>query len=884
MLPSTFSLRRVGLCLLLLWSLSAQGQYDANTYTFSTSTGTILEDVTTPTGTLLSSGQEDVASAVTNIGFSFNYSGVNYTQFSVSSNGLMGLGATQILTTAVNSLTANPLVKIAPYWDDLNTGNSGNVVYKVVGSSPNRKLVVDWFVRIPKGTLSQAATAHFQCWLEETSNIVTFVYGSSVNTNNNAYTIGITNTATSYYSVTVSANTVSTTTANNANTSAITSGRNYKFTPPVPSCASSLSPAIGAAGVSPYPTLSWSPSTTGGVPASYDVYFGNTPTPPLVSTSQTGTSYAPTGPLLLNTTYYWKVVPKNAGGSAASCTQASFATATGISYQVNRSSGVSFNSISSTGTTVATWRNGTNTDDNMSQSIPIGFNFNYVGGTFSNVLVSTNGFLTFNTASTSNGASSSDYNYLNSCFSASDATRSPVTLAPFWDDLTCQGNPSVLSGLDASIRYATSGTSPNRIFTVEWIGMEEVLYQGADLNFQVKLYETTGVIEFVYGTMTGFFGNITPATLPTYTYSLGINSWTMSATPLASELITQQIHNTRSFSATAKNNLATVPACNSMIQFVPGTYTAYVPPSSASPANDLYTNAVTMGVGATPCSNLCGGVFSSANATATTGVNSGSGMGPADDDVWFKFTATKSTISIRAFGSSQYDPSIEVFNTSTTPTTSNRISGTNATGQGYMETANISSLVVGNTYLFRVFHANSAWGQSGDFAVCVYETPTAPANDNCSGAIALTVGASCVGTAGSSLTATPSTGTDTCSLALRNPDDDVWYKFTAVASKGTVKVSCGYKYDVAIQVFSGVCGALVPITCQDVTKNNQDETVSLTGLTVGNTYFIRVYQATMGAGRGSFTICITAPVPGCVTTQIPGNGTSNVPFGGTPLI
>ncbi|MFM8433694.1 MAG: hypothetical protein ACKOA1_12930, partial [Bacteroidota bacterium] len=76
----------------------ASAQFDVSTYSFTTATGTVLETVTSPTGTLLSSGQEDAASAVTNIGFTFNFAGVDYTQFSVSSNGLMGLGSTAILT------------------------------------------------------------------------------------------------------------------------------------------------------------------------------------------------------------------------------------------------------------------------------------------------------------------------------------------------------------------------------------------------------------------------------------------------------------------------------------------------------------------------------------------------------------------------------------------------------------------------------------------------------------------------------------------------------------------------------------------------------------------------------------------------------------------
>lgn len=53
---------------------------------------------------------------------------------------------------------------------------------------------------------------------------------------------------------------------------------------------------------------------------SYDVYFGTSPiTPPLVSAGQISTAYTHPYPLILNTDYYWKVVPKNNAGSAANC-------------------------------------------------------------------------------------------------------------------------------------------------------------------------------------------------------------------------------------------------------------------------------------------------------------------------------------------------------------------------------------------------------------------------------------------------------------------------------------------------------------------------------------------------------------------------------------
>jgi len=68
------------------------------------------------------------------------------------------------------------------------------------------------------------------------------------------------------------------------------------------------SPTDNATGVSVDADLSW----TGGDPdagdtVTYDVYFGTSASPPLVSDGQTTTIYGP-GPLSYNTKHYWKIV------------------------------------------------------------------------------------------------------------------------------------------------------------------------------------------------------------------------------------------------------------------------------------------------------------------------------------------------------------------------------------------------------------------------------------------------------------------------------------------------------------------------------------------------------------------------------------------------
>ncbi len=70
--------------------------------------------------------------------------------------------------------------------------------------------------------------------------------------------------------------------------------------------------------------LSWGDG--GGLPTGYDVYFGDSETPPLVSDNQTGTTYTPT--LAADTQYWWQVVPYNANGPAENCPVWSFWTPT----------------------------------------------------------------------------------------------------------------------------------------------------------------------------------------------------------------------------------------------------------------------------------------------------------------------------------------------------------------------------------------------------------------------------------------------------------------------------------------------------------------------------------------------------------------------------
>jgi Putative binding domain, N-terminal len=80
-----------------------------------------------------------------------------------------------------------------------------------------------------------------------------------------------------------------------------------------PAAPTLVSPANGATAVSLTPLLTWSASS---LATSYDIYFGTSATPPLV-TNVSVTNYNP-GPLIAGQTYYWQIVARNASGTGAS--------------------------------------------------------------------------------------------------------------------------------------------------------------------------------------------------------------------------------------------------------------------------------------------------------------------------------------------------------------------------------------------------------------------------------------------------------------------------------------------------------------------------------------------------------------------------------------
>ncbi|MFN5911657.1 MAG: hypothetical protein ACK45H_10010, partial [Bacteroidota bacterium] len=152
--------------------------FPVNAYIYSSGSGSSLQNMTGATQLLTTGNDDNVTGAPSNIGFNFSFNGTNYTQFSVSPDGWLLLGGATATNDFSNQVTDPTNVpKIYPYWDDLATGTTGYVQYLVTGTAPNRILVVEWFVTIPRNTTG-AANSTMQAWLYENNGRIEFRYGA----------------------------------------------------------------------------------------------------------------------------------------------------------------------------------------------------------------------------------------------------------------------------------------------------------------------------------------------------------------------------------------------------------------------------------------------------------------------------------------------------------------------------------------------------------------------------------------------------------------------------------------------------------------------------------------------------------------------------------
>ncbi|TXI68054.1 MAG: T9SS type A sorting domain-containing protein [Flavobacterium sp.] len=120
--------------------------------------------------------------------------------------------------------------------------------------------------------------------------------------------------------------------------------------------------------------------------------------------------------------------------------------------------------------------------DDVAYSFTLPFTFNFGGTDFTTVRPSSNGFLVFG------GTAPSTTNYTPI---STAAAASNNAVAAFSRDL------------NATVRSEVLGTAPNRVYVCQWSSAYRyAVGAGENINFQIKLYETTNIVEFVYGNFT----------------------------------------------------------------------------------------------------------------------------------------------------------------------------------------------------------------------------------------------------------------------------------------------------------------------------------------------------------------------------------------------
>jgi hypothetical protein len=156
-----------------------------------------------------------------------------------------------------------------------------------------------------------------------------------------------------------------------------------------------------------------------------------------------------------------------------------------------------YNDLGSAGSVITT----ANFDDANSAPVPIGFNFTYNGGTRTHFVLNTNGFIKLgsNASMTPPSAAGLFYStgnsYTGGIFNSANANDINL-ISAFNHDLD-----AAASG--AEFRTSTTGAVGSRVCTIQYKNMLDKtttpLNQYDSINFQIKLYETSNVIEIIFG-------------------------------------------------------------------------------------------------------------------------------------------------------------------------------------------------------------------------------------------------------------------------------------------------------------------------------------------------------------------------------------------------
>ena len=180
-------------------------------------------------------------------------------------------------------------------------------------------------------------------------------------------------------------------------------------------------------------------------------------------------------------------------------------------------------------------------------------------------------------------------------------------------------------------------------------------------------------------------------------------------------------------------------------------------------------------------------------------------------------------------------------------------------GSPFSVGTSLTYALTGLNSLTNYYYRIKANNESCDSSYLTGNVTTLLGNDECSGAIALTVSTSCSYTTYSNSGATGSTGM-TAPGCANYLGGDVWFSAVVPATGVlTVDLQTGVMTDSGMAFYSGTCGSLTLLECDDDDSTNGFmSNISMAGLTPGQTIFIRVWEWG-NDNNGTFGICATTP-------------------------
>jgi Secretion system C-terminal sorting domain len=292
------------------------------------------------------------------------------------------------------------------------------------------------------------------------------------------------------------------------------------------------------------------------------------------------------------------------------------------------------------------------------------------------------------------------------------------------------------------------------------------------------------------------------------------------------------------------------------------------------PANDDPCSATSLTVGLT-CTYA---TYTNTCATATT---AGSPPAPgcagySGGDVWFSVTVPASgSLTFDTQTGVMLDGGMAIYSGTCGALTLISCDNDNS-ANGAMPMIAANGLTPATTIFIRVWENGN--NNNGTFGICVINPcPSGgPTNDDPCAAIPITVGLTCTYATYTNACATATTaGSPPAPGCAGYSGGDVWFSVTVPASGNlTFDTQTGVMLDGGMAIYSGTCGALSLISCDDDNSaNGAMPMITASSLTPGTTIFIRVWE-NGNNNNGTFGICVTNPCPaGAPANDLPCNAT-----------